>query len=295
MTYDIQSFEASTPGRFRWLKLSAPNPKGTLLVLQGYGEYIEKYLEVMEAWRAAGFDVIMPEWRSQGRSDRFMWPRILSYVPDFAVLIDDLEKFYQQQMKDAALPITLVGHSMGGHLALRWYTEKHQDDPRITGVALLSPMHDINLHGGSLDAARKLGETLHRWHMGWVPTTLIHGHWMPNNLTYDEKRFRDNRDYMRKNHDVVPGWVTVGWAHAAMQSTYTMEQALIARRPAGRYMVLAPEDDFVVATGGTKRLLKSIPQATAHYYPHARHELLQEVDAVRGDVIKRVTAFALGQ
>ena len=44
--------------------------KGTLLVLPGRAEFIEKYFEVVSEARARGFAVAMIDWRGQGLSER---------------------------------------------------------------------------------------------------------------------------------------------------------------------------------------------------------------------------------
>src|SRR5581483_7014275 len=44
--------------------------KGTLVVLQGRAEFIEKYFEVVHDARSRGFAVAMLDWRGQGFSER---------------------------------------------------------------------------------------------------------------------------------------------------------------------------------------------------------------------------------
>src|SRR5450756_735900 len=56
--------------------------KGTVVVLQGRAEYIEKYFETVRDLRARGFAVATFDWRGQGMSER-----CLLYTSDAA---DDL-------------------------------------------------------------------------------------------------------------------------------------------------------------------------------------------------------------
>src|SRR5262249_62139395 len=46
-----------------------PGRKGTVLVLQGRAEFIEKYFETVRDLRARGFAVVTFDWRGQGLSD----------------------------------------------------------------------------------------------------------------------------------------------------------------------------------------------------------------------------------
>ena len=44
-------------------------PRGTLVLMTGYSEFIEKYFETVADFSARGFVVVMPEWRGHGLSD----------------------------------------------------------------------------------------------------------------------------------------------------------------------------------------------------------------------------------
>ena len=46
-----------------------PGRKGTVVVLQGRAEFIEKYFETVRDLRARGFAVATFDWRGQGLSD----------------------------------------------------------------------------------------------------------------------------------------------------------------------------------------------------------------------------------
>jgi len=68
-----------------------PGRKGTVLVLQGRAEFIEKYFETVRDLRARGFAVVTFDWRGQGLSDRALSNRHKGYVRSFSNFITDLE------------------------------------------------------------------------------------------------------------------------------------------------------------------------------------------------------------
>ena len=45
-------------------------PRGAVLLLPGYSEFIEKYLETGSELQRAGYSVLLLDWRGQGLSDR---------------------------------------------------------------------------------------------------------------------------------------------------------------------------------------------------------------------------------
>jgi lysophospholipase len=58
-------------------------PKGTVCLVQGRTEYIEKYFETIEDFRQRGFAVATFDWRGQGGSDRLIGDKHLGYVDRF--------------------------------------------------------------------------------------------------------------------------------------------------------------------------------------------------------------------
>src|ERR1700694_105030 len=61
-----------------------PGRKGTVVVLQGRAEYIEKYFETVRDLRARGFAVATFDWRGQGYSDRVLRNKRKGYVQSFS-------------------------------------------------------------------------------------------------------------------------------------------------------------------------------------------------------------------
>ncbi|SVD81174.1 uncharacterized protein METZ01_LOCUS434028, partial [marine metagenome] len=69
-------------------------PRGTVVVLNGRSEFIEKYFETIESLRARGFAVATLDWRGQGRSDRPLANRQKGHVDDFEEYLSDLQHFH---------------------------------------------------------------------------------------------------------------------------------------------------------------------------------------------------------
>src|SRR5258708_2808073 len=94
--------------------------KGTLVVLQGRAEFIEKYFEVVHDARARGFAVAMVDWRGQGLSDRALANARKGHVYDFAEYDRDLEAFVKEiVLPDCPAPYYALGHSMGAAVLIR--------------------------------------------------------------------------------------------------------------------------------------------------------------------------------
>src|ERR1035437_3953509 len=68
-----------------------PGRKGTVVVLQGRAEYIEKYFETVRDLRARGFAVATFDWRGQGMSERALADHHKGHVRNFSEYATDLE------------------------------------------------------------------------------------------------------------------------------------------------------------------------------------------------------------
>src|SRR5271165_4155411 len=70
-----------------------PGRKGTVCLLPGRAEFIEKYFETVRDLRSRGFAVAILDWRGQGGSERALRNRRKGYVRNFSQYQIDLETF----------------------------------------------------------------------------------------------------------------------------------------------------------------------------------------------------------
>ena len=127
--------------RIDWPEPDRP-PRGSLLFMPGRGDAYEKYLETFEHWRTRGWRVTAADWRGQAGSGRLGSDDVTGHVDDFALWIGDLVALWRDWARGRSGPLVLVGHSMGGHLALRAITERALD-PVPAALVLSVPMLDV--------------------------------------------------------------------------------------------------------------------------------------------------------
>lgn len=106
-------------------------PKGLLLVAHGLGEHRGRYQDVADRFTALGLRVVVPDHRGHGRSGG---PRC--DTRDVSEFTADLETLRQRTQVDGA-PTYLLGHSMGGLIALD-YALDHQAD--LAALILSGPL-----------------------------------------------------------------------------------------------------------------------------------------------------------
>ena len=273
--------------------------KGTVCLVQGRTEYIEKYFETIEDFRQRGFAVATFDWRGQGGSDRLIGDRTLGYVDRFDDYWTDLRCFHADiLLPDCPLPFYLVGHSMGGLASLYATT---RDRMMFDRVFLSTPM--VGLHGmeHSLPRWALFAETASFLGMGRLPMARKgdkrpdEAMYPDNPLTSDMLRYTRMVETIRANDDLYLGSPTFRWLAAAMRA---MVDAGKDRFPGDikiPLLMLAAARDRIVSTPAIESLGLRLRTGRHMVIPGGRHELFMESDAIRGQVLAAFDAFITEQ
>lgn len=120
---------------------SAGPPRAVILALHGFGDAGElAYAEAAAYWSARGIAVYAPDQRGFGANPgRKRWPGPDALVADAVAVSRDL------RARHAGLPLVVIGHSMGGGVALAAAAEGLDADalvlagPAIAGGPALNP------------------------------------------------------------------------------------------------------------------------------------------------------------
>jgi alpha-beta hydrolase superfamily lysophospholipase len=106
--------------------------KGVVCVLHGLGEHGGQYVEVAEAFVAAGIAFIAIDLRGHGRSDGKR-----GHTPSHDALLDDVDAMLAGAAeRHPGVPRFLYGHSLGGNVVLNHALRRQ---PQITGVIATGP------------------------------------------------------------------------------------------------------------------------------------------------------------
>jgi len=153
-------------------------PRSAIVLVHGLAEHGGRYAHVGEALAQRGHHVRASDLRGFGRSEgRRAWVRRWrEYLDD---LTDDIE-----EARGLGVPVTLLGHSMGGLVAISYALS---DRPRPDLLVLSAPGLDADLPATKKAAARILGSILPRVS---VPNGLK-GHQLSRDPLVGEAYFSD--------------------------------------------------------------------------------------------------------
>lgn len=144
MAVEIQerTFSAAD-GREMFARLAVPQaPRAALVIIHGFGEHSGRYLEALERFSSHGYATFVMDLRGFGRN-----ARVMADMEDLALVEEDIRMFTRFARSEAAaaagspLPMILLGHSMGGLIALNQLLDHQSDyDLAITsGPGILPP------------------------------------------------------------------------------------------------------------------------------------------------------------
>lgn len=275
------------PLRFaRWEATRSPR-RGTIVLFEGRGEFIEKYFEVVADLRRRGFAVAIHDWRGQGGSHRALANRNKGHIRDFSQFDRDITRFMKEVvLPDCPPPYVALAHSMGGNILLRnsvvpgsWFER----------MVLSAPM--LSLASDSVPVpqglARACVETMALF--GASSLFVPGGYERPaeaeafagNTLTSDEERFNRNRQIVEAAPELGIGSPTVGWLRAAYRSCRMVMRPEFAARVRVPLLLVAAGSDRVVSSPAIETFASRLRMGVHVVIPGSRHEILQERDEIR--------------
>jgi lysophospholipase len=274
-----------------------PGRKGTVVVLQGRAEFIEKYYETVRDLRARGFAVATFDWRGQGMSDRALADRHKGYVRNFSEYSTDLDTIMEQVvLPDCPPPIFALGHSMGGAIAIRacyggsrWFERVVLSAPMIA----LPPGPLTRVAGPMARIMRLIGRG-----GGYVPTGNAKASgaedFIGNVLTSDPVRFARNAAVLEQAPELGLGAPTIAWADAAMRLMNRFAVPSYAGSIRQPILMVAAGRDEVVSTPAIETFGMNLLAGRHLILAGSKHEILQEQDHYRGQFWAAFDAFVPG-
>jgi lysophospholipase len=269
-------------------------PRGTIILLQGRAEFIEKYGEVYAELLGRGFAVATLDWRGQGGSARLMKDARKGHIEDFEDYQRDLDALLAEaRRRKMPEPYGLLAHSTGGAVALHRLAKG--PSPFVRAI-LCAPLVEI----GSLPsqrAARALARALSLLGMAgfYIPfgkrASTNEKPFAGNILTHDARRFAWARTWSDVEDQLALGDPTIGWVEAAFESLADFTAPDFGQKNRTPLLMLLGGEDRVTEPRAAADLATRMRGASSLTISGARHEILFERDAQRAAFWAAFDAF----
>ncbi len=289
-----ECFVITMPDRAKLRVASFPrdNAKGTVMLVHGRCEFIEKYFEVVDELRERGFNVVTMDWRGQGLSSRLLPVSEKGHIQSFGTYVADLkyvmEKFVRPRFSG---PYLAFSHSMGGVPILEYLEEGHDD---FVAAVLSAPMTGFFPDKVKQKIARLYAQAASAlgFERASVPGMTEHSLVFEGNiLTHDPKRHAR----FLKLQEAAPAAAlrspTFGWtnqAMAALERIFRPEAIAAIKAP---ILIVSPTNDQLIDGSSHKRLAALSDKISLVEVPDAFHEVMMETDNFRDQYWRAVDEF----
>lgn len=270
---------------------------GTVVLLQGRNEFIEKYYETMQDLTARGFHVASFDWRGQGGSYRLLRDPMRGFVRRFSDYSDDLDQFLTQiVLPDCPPPYYILAHSMGALVAIRSVPRLAS---RISRMVLCAPLLGLRHPKFSDDTLRRLSRLMRLLGLGKRyasegPHLNARRAFAGNPLTHDRARFERNQEMVHLSSDIAIGGPTIAWLQNVLHALRDMQKGDYFGHSAMPSLILAAGGDPLISLPAIERFAGNHRNFSLITIDGARHELLQEEDFYRAQVLAAFDAFIPG-
>ncbi|WP_147532686.1 alpha/beta hydrolase [Bacillus marasmi] len=249
--------------------------KAVIVMIHGAMEHHRRYGWLIQMWRSSGFHVIMGDLPGQGMTTRSRRGHI-ELFDDYIIEVKDwIQAAYQFE-----LPVFILGHSMGGLIAVRLLQEEHL---KVAGVILSSPCFGlVNYPPKWLNA------------LGVAMNVIYPELRMNSGITVElATRNQDVRD-ADLNDTLYVTKVSVRWYRElveAMKLAYTN----IKKLPDVPMLVMQGGDDKIVNKQSVREWFNQVPLSEKRFkeWNQCYHEIFNEPE--REDVFEYAKDFVNSQ
>ncbi|MGI1663483.1 alpha/beta fold hydrolase [Palleronia sp. KMU-117] len=261
---------------------------GTVFVFPGRTEMVEKYGRLARDLAARGFSTVAIDWRGQGLADRVGRDPMMGHVGVFADYQRDWDAVLGAA-RTAGLPepYFVIGHSMGGAIALRAVLRSAHP---FAAAAFSAPMWGIRIAPHMRPVAWVLPRTARALGRAEVYSPgaqrnsyLASAAFEGNTLTTCPDQFAYMQRQVRHDERFALGGPSIHWLHEALTEIAAFRRIELPDLPV---LTGLGSGDMVVDGGAVAALARRWPGSRFTVFDGARHELLMERAEVRGPFLE---------
>ena len=256
--------------------------RGTVLLLPGRTEYIEKYGRAAAELRARGYATVTIDWRGQGLSDRATLDRATGHVANFGDFQKDVAAMLTHA-RDLGLPkpFYMIAHSMGGAIGLRALIEGLP----VRAAVFSAPMWGIQMSAalrpfawGISSLARRVGLDTRMAPGQERENYLTRIGVEENTLTSDAEMFSHMQRQIETYPDLGLGGPSLRWLNESLIDMRRISRLASPRVPAATFLGTA---EVIVDTARIHDRMARWPGSTLEIVDGGKHETMMEGPVIR--------------
>jgi lysophospholipase len=269
---------------------------GTVIILAGRNECIEKYFETIRHLASRGLGAAIMDWRGQGLSDRLLRDPERGHVGRFDDYVADLDQFFSEiVLPDCRGPYYVLGHSTGALIGLLAGPLLVN---RVRRMVLIAPFLAATGLPFSMRTVKRIGNVL--FYLGLGSRYAYGGKrgeavpFVTNKLTTDLDRYTRNVRLYESYPKLALGGPTVSWIRAACIASEKVQTPEFMKNLNLPILFIAAGADEVVSSKAVETYARRLKSGSLLTIDGARHEVLQEADLYREQLLAAFDAFVPG-
>ena len=280
--------------KLRAMAARVSKSRGTVIILGGRADFIERYFETMHDMMSRGFCVAALDVRGQGGSQRLIGNPLRGHINRFEQYDEDVRSFMTQVvLPDCPPPYYAIAHSTGGNIILR--TLRHRN--WFKKCVLVSPLLGLRYGAWPVPVVRVLTALATVLGLGWAylpgqrHTPLGRVDFVGNPLTSDQRRWNRDSGVLETSPGLGVGGPTYSWLRAAMQSIDLLRKLKSAKDLRCPVLIVAAGRELVVDIEATYRFSHKVTGVSMVVIREALHEIMLERNEVRAQFLAAFDAF----
>lgn len=254
------------------------NSKGSIVLIHGFTESIEKFYELIYYFTTEGYDVYALEHRGHSHSDKFT-DKSEIYVDNYNYYIEDIKTFI-----DTVVPksqnLYMFAHSMGGGIGTL-FLERYPD--YFQKAILNTPMLQINFGKTPNFVAKsysRLGTLFGKGSALAIGETSFSGKYdFENASTSSKARYDYYYNKLQNNKNLQNGGASIKWINEALKITDEATKKSNIKKIKTRTLLFQAGNDHYVKASGQEKLTKNA-NITLIRISNSKHEIYRETDSI---------------
>ena len=266
--------------------------EGSIILMNGRTDYIEKYNQVIENLLKRKYSVITLDWRGQGLSQRPRGRHDIGHIENFFEYQNDLEIVLESlDDKIHSTNRVLFAQGMGGCIGLRSLLR----GLKVTSAIFCSPMWGLSIPILPQTLIPTIGNIIVSMGLGMLKIpynkdglSLLNKKFSENVMTNNLAEFERTVKNLLFDKRFGVGSPTVSWITAA-----TVEMTKLSKMPPPEVpqLVLLGEKDNVVSPEPIINRIARSPKGELAIIPNSFHEILFDSEEVQNLAWQKIDEF----
>ena len=278
-----------------WCKLTHPEHRKALVVVNGRIESAWKYQELFYDFFQQGYDIYSFDHRGQGLSTHLAPNPEMGHVDDFEDYLDDMQLLLNDFDLAHYEQRHLLAHSMGGNIATRYIQTRPNHN--FDRVALSAPMYGVYVPWYLKPFAMFVAQIMTALHSTPTYAPGYQGYVAKpfdiNPLSQSKVRYHWFRDLYERMPELKIGGPSTRWVwQGLMAAKQCIQQTRQVKIP---LLVVQAGDDQIVCNHDQRKFINKLtrtnPDAQMVTIDGAKHEVLFEKDEYRNQALDAIRRF----